>query len=167
MKDSIILKASFLAVFGAALSGCAVGIQTNPEDMMLPNSNALDELVQVSIEARDELRLLAKTKESLAQEAMTKEQHEQRFLQATQVPQGFERKGMLKYAGKASEAARALAAATGYKFMIDGKPMVDEPWVFIDIKNEPYNEALKELGLQTGDRIRIEVHSKILRFVYK
>ena len=165
MKSNF-LKITMAAVGVSLLGGCATSQQVSNESLKLPNSEALDELVNISIESRDELRLLAKSQESIAQKSMTKEQHEQRFLQATQVPEGFEIKGDFKYAGPAVKAARAVATVAGYKFIVDGKPNADEPWVYIDIKKEPLNEALKELGLQTGEKVRIELHAKIMRYRY-
>ena len=72
------------------------GCVNNPSNIVDPIVNfeadpALLELRQISIESRDEMRILAKTIEAKAQESMTKNQHEQRSFQAIHVPEGFEK----------------------------------------------------------------------------
>lgn len=151
----------------AILGGCATQTQVKPVKLSTNDDSALKELMNVSIEARDEMRLLAKAQEAIAQKEMTREQHEARYYQATTIPEGFEEKGTFKFVGKASKAAQALAMIAGYTFIPDGPVSSNEPWVHISIKDEPLNEALKELGLQTGDSIRIELHAKVMRFIYK
>lgn len=145
------------------LSGCsttgAVGSQVNQS---AGESRALQELVDISVEARHELRILAKARESLAQEAMTSEQHQQRFWQATHVPKGFEKRvANFNYVGPASKAAEAIAMLAGYEYKVKGQKSVSEPWVKIVLENEPLNEALKELGLQTGDSILVEIQESV------
>ncbi|WP_137297150.1 DotD/TraH family lipoprotein [Psychromonas sp. SP041] len=158
------LKATAISVAVVLLGGCSFNKTEKPQDLKIPNSNALDELVTISIEARDELRLLAKSQESIAQKVLTKEQHEERFINATNVPKGFSKVGDFQYAGPAVKATRAIAAAAGYKFISDSKKNAVEPWVYIDIKGQPLNEALIELGLQTGEKVIIELHSNIMRY---
>lgn len=151
------------------LSGCAStsSVQQSPSNDL--DVSALDELKAVSIEARDELRVLAKTREAKAQKGMSKEQHEQRFFQATHVPAGFGDRVDFSYSGPASETAKAVAAVAGYTVKFYGNPLPNEPWVRIVLKDQPLNEALKELGMQTGDVIRIEIHeaAELMRFIYK
>ncbi|MGD1524384.1 DotD/TraH family lipoprotein [Vibrio owensii] len=166
MNKKIALSLATVAI----LSGCST--THKPIDVEDTNySEALNELVNISVEARDELRILAKSREAVAQESMTKEQHEQRYLQATYVPDGFKKAVSFKFTGPSSEAAEAIAKMAGYKFKRYGKPLAvtQEPWVNIQLKNQPLNDGLKELGLQTGDSVRIEVHppAKLLRYVYK
>lgn len=166
----MILKVRLLVVAFASiivLSGCASKRVAKPVSIDGPDVNSLRELMSVSIEARDEMRILAKTQEAIAQKSMTKEQHAQRYFNAVTVPAGFEKKATFNYVGKASKAAQALAMAANVKFVVDGQPMPNEPFVHINIKDEPLNEALKELGIQTGDTIRIELYSNVLRFIYK
>lgn len=166
----MVLNGRFMAVAFVsviALSGCASKKAVKPVSIDGPDVNSLKELMSVSIEARDEMRILAKTQEAIAQKSMTKEQHAQRYFNAVTVPAGFEKLATFNYVGKASKAAQALAMAANLKFVIDGKPTPNEPFVHINIKNEPLNEALKELGVQTGDSIRIELYANVLRFIYK
>lgn len=166
MNKKVIL--SFITV--AILSGCST-TQTKVEPDSTNYSGALQDLVDISVEARDELRVLAKAREAVAQESMTKEQHEQRFVQATYVPEGFKKHVSFKFTGPSSEAAEAVAKMAGYKFKVYGKPLAvqQEPWVNIQLKNQPLNDGLKELGLQTGDSVRIEVHppAELMRYIYK
>lgn len=150
-------------------TGCSTmsSVQHSPSNDL--DVSALDELKEVSIEARHELRILAKIRESKAQKGLSKEQHEQRFFQATHVPAGFGDRIDFNYSGTASETARAVAAVAGYTVKFYGNPLPNEPWVRIALKDQPLNEALKELGMQTGDVIRIEIHeaAELMRFIYK
>lgn len=156
-----------LLLASITLSGCANHSNIKPTKLEMPNSNALDELVSVSVETRDELRLLAKTQEAIAQKTMTKEQQEERFFKATTVPRGFEKIATFNFTGPASKAAHALAIATSHKFDCTNIPLENEPWVHISVIKQPLNEALKELGLQTGDQAVVQVFPEVLRLVYK
>ena len=166
------MKRSAVAILVLAptlLAGCA-SRQTVSEPIELPNNTTvLEELRHIAVEARDEMRLLAKAHEAQAQKSMTREQHEQRFFQAVHVPAGFEKQVSFSYSGEARKAAEAMAAIAGYTFKVDGAPLPRDPYVRIFIKDQPLNEALKELGMQTGDMIRVEVHeaSRQMLFRYK
>ncbi len=162
-----LISVSAMAALFTALSGCANAPAKGVAGFSEPDEKALSELMAVAVEARDEMRILAKTNEAVAQKTMTKEQREQRYFQATHVPEGFDQIGSFKYIGKASKAAEALALMAGYEFAVDGEPMAVEPWVHINTRRQPLNEALKEIGLQTGDAILIEVHPEVLRFIYQ
>jgi len=153
------------------LAGCAS--QPQEPDYVLDERSisALASLRDVSVEARHELRLLAKAQESMAQESMTPEQHQQRAFESTHVPKGFDERKTFVFQGPAVEAAEALAILAGYGkggFKIVGKPIANEPLVFIDIRNRPLVEALHEIGMQTGNEVRIEVfeHQNLIRYVY-
>lgn len=163
------LNKKSLGLYLATLSlmGCAQ--QTHTVVTLDGQESALVELRNVSVEARDELRLLAKAQEAKSQAGMTKAQHEQRFYQAVAVPTGFDRRLDFSYTGKASKAAEAIAVMAGYKFKVYGNPIAQEPWVRINLVNQPLNDGLKELGMQTGSAILVEVHpaAKLMRFVYK
>lgn len=159
-----------LAITSALLTGCANKKDSDIEALNSLNSKSvLAELKEISIEARHELRILAKTQEAVSQKGMTKEQHEQKFLQATHVPDGFDKRVDFRVTDTAYNAASAVAAVAGYKIKMFGKPLANEPWVRINLTDQPLNDALKELGMQTGDSIRIEVYppAKLIRFIYK
>jgi len=166
------LRFPALAMGGALLLGCAAQHPVVEPDPLAENDRlALSTLAQVSIEARHELRLLAKSQESVSAESLTAEQHAQRAYQAVHVPEGFEQVRNFKFAGPGVEAARALAKLAGYtgdQFQVVNKPIANEPLVFIDIRNRPLVEALRELGMQTGDQVRVEVyeHKGLMRYVY-
>lgn len=153
-----------------AMSGCAGNMPGNGgEVVIVPQVSVGEELKDISIEARDELRLLAKAKEAMSQKSMTPDQHRQAAYQAITVPQGFEKRVQFKYYGRASEAAKAIGAVAGYTVKIEGNPVPNEPFVSIRTMNAPLNDALRELGMQTGEAVRIEIHqsAKLMRFVYK
>lgn len=166
-KATLCLAAGFVLM---NLSGCAGGLaNSGSSTVIVPPISVGQELKEISIEARDELRLLAKAKESMAQASMTPAQHQQRSYQSITVPQGFEKRVQFRFYGKASEAAKAIGAVAGYTVKLEGTPVPNEPPVSIRIMNAPLNDALRELAMQTGDAIRIEIHqpAKLMRFVYK
>jgi hypothetical protein len=160
----------FILVAGALLiSGCATSPSvTDPEVFSVtPKTNAFSEIRSISVEARDELRLLAKYQEALALESLTEEQHKQKFHQATYIPQGFDIEVDLKVTDRALKVAQAIATMAGYEIEVDGKPIVKEPFVSIDIENRPLNDALKELGAQTGDLITLEIYPAANLMIFK
>lgn len=167
MKINSLLLA--LAISPLVLSGCAAKKSDLPENEMTPEVNALEELRDISIEARHELRILAKMQESKHLETLTKEQHEQRFFQATYVPKDFEKIVNFTYTGPAGKTAEAIAKIAKYKIIIEGPRPAIEPWVRINLVNQPLNEALKEIGAQTGEKVMVELHesARLLRFIYK
>lgn len=161
--------ATALAV-ALALSGCASDQTARTTNIMVtPPAHPLDELRIIAVEARDELRLLAKVVDAKNAPTLTKEQHAQKHFQAIHVPAGFERIAKFTYTGPATKAAAALAKVAGYKFAINGKPLSNEPWVSLHIDGMPLAEALRELGVQTGTALRVEVHeaSRLMILVHK
>lgn len=165
MKRLLALSALALAT---TLAGCASDQTARATNVMVtPPSNPLNELRGIAVEARDELRLLAKIADAQSAPTLTKDQHAQKSFQASYVPPGFERNAKFSYTGKASKAAEAIAKIAGYQFKVLGERTPNEPWVSINIDNLPLNEALKELGVQTGSAMRIEIHNKLMVLVYK
>lgn len=165
------LKMTSLIVAAVVLSGCASGhseIDAKEVVLVQPERSALDEIKHISAEARDEMRLLAKYQEALALESLTKQQHEQKFFQAVYIPPGFEQEVDLKLTDDPLKVARALATIADYRVDVKGTPASKMPPVSIDIQGEPLNEALKELGTQTGDIVTIQVYpaAKLMVFEY-
>jgi hypothetical protein len=160
---------SFLAIGPLIImSGCATTVSSEVNQVK-PEVNALSELRDISIEARHELRILAKLQESKYMESLSEEQHAQRHFQATYVPEGFEKLISFKYTGPASKTAEAISKIAKYSIRIEGVRPAIEPWVRINLKNQPLNEGLKEIGLQTGQKVKIEIHepAKLMRFIYQ
>lgn len=147
------------------LTGCASN-SSSAAKVAEPSVHPLDELRVLAVEARDELRLLAKIVDAKNAPTLTKDQHAQKQFQATFVPKGFERNATFAYVGPASKAAEAIAKVAGYEFKILGHRTPNEPFVSIKIDNLPLNEALKELGVQTGSAIRVEIHDRLMVLVY-
>lgn len=165
------LKLLPFMLVAAALTGCAssgTNIPSKEVVLVQPERSALDEIKHISIEARDEMRLLAKYQEALALESLTQQQHEQKFYQSVYIPPGFEQEVDMKLTDDALRVAQALATIADYKLDVVGAPASMIPPVSIDIKGEPLNEALKELGTQTGDVITIEIYpaAKLMKFEY-
>lgn len=160
----------YLSIIGLSfvLAACQGSGPITETIIVEPPVSSLDELASLSVEARHELRLLAKAQESIAQQAMTPQQHEDRFRQATYMPAGFEGNVDFRFTGLASEAAKAIAILADYEILFYGEPAANEPFVRLQVDRQPLNEAIKELGLQTGDAIRIELHpaARLMRFIY-
>lgn len=160
------LRWRLVVVMGAlaGLTACKQMPAPSPVD-----NSALDNLVTVSIEARDELRLLAKAKEAQMAETLTAEQQAQKQHQALTVPEGFHRRADFAFTGHPEKAAEALATMAGYTLKIQGRPNPHVPYVRIMEHDVPLNEALKELGIQTGDTVRLELYpaARLMLFIYK
>ena len=160
------LRIAALLLFTGLLGGCVQNPSSRPP--IDASTSSLDELKSISIEARDELRLLAKAQQSIASKSMTSQQHEQEFFQATYIPPGFEKMVTYRYIGLVDKAAEGIAAIAGYQFIASQNKPVEDIWVNINIQNAPLNEALRELGMQTGSAVKIEVHpaAKLMRLSY-
>lgn len=165
-------NASILAL-AIAMTGCSTVNDYDPkEDFKAENSKALEALVNISIETRDEMRLIAKQQEAIAMEKLSKEQHDQKRTQALAALKDFD--VIIKdfsFDGPSTKATQAIAKMAGYKYKEYGKPLntFQEPWVSIDLKDQPLSEALRELGMQTGNNVVVEVYqpAKLLRYIYK
>lgn len=165
------LKMALLLAVTVMSAGCATYQEEIAEREVIlvqPERNALDEIKHISAEARDEMRLLAKYQEALALKSLTQQQHEQKFFQAVYVPPGFEQEIDMKLTDGALRVAQAIATIADYKLEVEGVPIGVIPPVSIDIQGQPLNEALKELGMQTGDLIDVLVFpaAKIMVFKY-
>lgn len=160
-----------VTVLLSGLSGCASFMSEDEPDKKIvtntPQKLAIEEIRDISIEARDELRLLAKYQQALASQSLTEEQHRQKFYQSVYIPEGFENEVDLNIQDRAGRVAKAIATIAGYDFDIVGTPLVTDPMVSINIQNQPLNEALKELGMQTGGVIDIEVYPAAKLMVFK
>lgn len=161
-------KRNFLFAASAALllQGCALQNQTKPEmdaDTVAPKASAVDplnSLKALTIEARDELRLIAKAEQAIAQRSMTADQHRQKSFQSLHVPEGFEKRATFNFFGHADKAAEMVAEAAGYEFKTYGrKPLID---IFVSLNqdDQPLNDALREIGIQTGTSATLEVYEQ-------
>lgn len=166
-------KVLAISVLTAISSGCAskgsISSDLSPERF---NDDAIVEMKNAAIEARDELRLLAKVRDGVAQKIMTQPQRVQRFEQATSVPKGFERIVTIPpFTGTIDKALILVSKLAGYSYGTpEGLPprtpmMVTLGDVKNPFRNKPLNEALKELGMQTGDGALIKVLPKDKRIV--
>lgn len=157
-----IMKFNSKIAIGATLflliQGCST-VQNAPAPVIAePDYTSLDVLKDISAEARHELRILAKMKEAEVMKSLSKEQHAQRTFQALNVPRGFEvRQDFYHEGGLAVDAAEALALMAGYDFEVLNEDGAAHIPVSIVTKKKPLNEALRELGAQTGDLAEISV----------
>jgi len=155
---SLTIIATALLMSGCASNKGNVSSDLTPERF---NDDAIVELRDAAVEARDELRLLAKTRDGVAQKIMTQPQRVQRFEQATSVPAGFERIVTIKFDGTIDKALTLVSKLGGYTFGIpQGLPPRSPMLVTLNIRNKPLNEALKTLGMQTGDGALVKVLPK-------
>ena len=112
MKTTKKLLSLTAALFMALqLSGCA-----STQYQSDVSGEPLKNLDSASVEASKALQELADTHDAIAQSQITKEQREQDLIQATAIPDGFEKPGSLKYSGDATKAAKMLADLAGYSF---------------------------------------------------
>ncbi|MCP1674273.1 hypothetical protein J2T57_001375 [Natronocella acetinitrilica] len=166
-------KLLVLAIASLLATGCATTQPVEPdgllEEQRRAENEAWEQLRMISVEARDELRLLAKAQQSLSADSMTPEQHAQKSFQSTYVPEGFKDVVSFRHIGPATRAAEALAKIAGYEFETYGVRPAHEPVVSIEVTARPLIEALHELGMQTGDAIHVEVFeaSKLMRVIYR
>lgn len=155
-------KLAIILIATSILSGCATfNSEEDSKNMVVTNTPqklAIEEIKDIAVEARDELRLLAKYQQALASKSLTEEQHRQKFFQSVYIPDGFEQEVDLNIQDRAAKVARAISTIAGYDFDIVGSPTVTDPMININIQNQPLNEALKELGMQTGGLMNIEVY---------
>ena len=127
-------------------------------------------LKKMSVETRQQIRLLAKMQEAEAMRSMTPEQHAQETVQSMTVPRGFEtRQDFYSNGSYAVDAARALAVLTGYKFRILNSDQGQKIPVNISVKDAPLDEALRELGAETGQlaKIHVDEAANLITFEYK
>jgi hypothetical protein len=161
-------KIKMFAVVSAVLTltACASTPSGGPV-IASTNLDSLKVLEDIAIEARHELRLLAKMKEAQSMKIMTDEQHAQRSFQALVVPPGFERMVDLDITDKAEKVAEAVALMAGYEFTVVGDSDGHDVIVNLHLSSEPLNEALRELGAQTADLATINVDQNSGKIFYE
>ena len=155
------------AALAAALAtllaqGCALSPQaTRPNE-----SDAMLAIHQISVEIRDEMRLLAKAGDAAASESLTPAQAAQRAFQAAYVPDGFDELADFNFVGPAVQAAAALALTAGYRFEGPLNPPDPPLIVNVNMRGRPLMDALRELSAQTAKAALIEVfvHDRLITF---
>ena len=85
------------------LAGCASKIDTSKSVGNLKKNDPLLELKNISVEARDELRLLSKTTQAINEKKLSEEQRKQRHFKATVVQAGFKQLVTFNFWGEAEE----------------------------------------------------------------
>jgi hypothetical protein len=166
IKKGILATSMLLLVTGCATSGSH---STGGSDKVHFESKAFEMLAEASVEARDELRLLAKTRDAKALGEMTEEQRRQRFEQATVVPEGFDSKATVGFTGEAVDATKLLSRLAGYDEVLEiGNKPRSPVIVSLNQKDKPLIDALRELAMQFGDAGTVEVYpnAKQIRVVY-
>lgn len=161
-------RRGLVATLGAVLllSGCASSQPMRGNDAE-PDLNSMKYLEEVAGEARLELRILAQMKQATAMKTMTDADHKQFAINALEVPPGFEKRVDLDIVDHAEVVAEAVAAYAGYRFDVIGDNDGHEIPVTIQLSNDPLNDALKELGAQTGDMAEIHIVPNKMIFEYK
>lgn len=157
IKKGILLASTALLISGCASSGGHNS--SNGSSKVHFESKAFEMLAEASIEARDELRLLAKTRDSKALGEMTEAQRQQRFQQATVVPEGFDRKATVRFTGEAVDATKLISRLAGYGEILEMGNKPRSPLIVsIQQTDQPLIDALRELAMQIGDNATIEVY---------
>lgn len=165
-KKNLILGGVLTSAF--IITGCSTAPKSISPALAEPDYSSIEVLKDVSIEAKHELRLLAKMQEAASMQSMTKEQHEQRTFQSLTVPRGFEtRQDFYHEGGYAVDACEALALMAGYDFKVLNESGSQRITVNMKIKNKPLNDALRELGAQTGDLAEISVDEAANLIIFK
>lgn len=155
-----------------SLAGCASmngGGSSVPEANFTFEPKAFQELATASVEARDELRLLAKTRDSKALGSMNEQQKRQRYEQAVNVPEGFEEIATVQFTGTALDAAKLLSRLSGYTKVTEVGNKPRSPLIVsLDQRDTKLVNSLRELGMQVGDKATIEVFpsAKTIRIQY-
>jgi hypothetical protein len=66
----------------------------------------------------------------------------------------------MEYMGHAEEVSRLVAEAAGYEFRSYGQKPVISMYVNLTLNDQPLNDALKEIGMQTGESAMLEVYEE-------
>lgn len=155
------------------LAGCSsTAKQIDPEiEFDVNKSEALQNLTEISIEARDEMRILAKTEQAQSHQTLSEIERQEAMHQQLAKLKDFKQRIDWSYDGPSSSAVEAIGQFANYKVSKFGRPLniYQEPWVSIKLKDQPLSEGLYEVGLQTGSNIdiRIDEAAKLIRYVYK
>lgn len=166
IKKGILATSMLLLVTGCATSGSH---STGGSDKIHFESKAFEMLAEASVEARDELRLLAKTRDAKALGDMTEKQRKQRFQQAIEVPEGFESITTVNFTGEAVDATKLLSRLAGYNEVLEmGNKPRSPVIVSVNQKDKPLINAMRELAMQFGDVGTIEIYPRVkqIRVVY-
>ncbi len=171
-RNNGLIRILALGACGASMIsvvGCASVETKKPDAEGMADDGPLAELRMIAVEARDELRLLAKTRDATATPSMSQYQHQQKSFQALAIPPGFNEPVTLNFQGNAENAAQAIAGLAGYELRVLGNKSRTDVVVKIDIEDLPLNEALRELGSQTGDSVMVEIYAdkKLMQLVYQ
>jgi len=161
-------KTGLATALGAVLflSGCASNQSSMGNDAQ-PDLDSMKYLEEVADEARLELRILAQMKQATSAGDMTDADHKQFAINALEVPPGFEKLVDLDIVDHAEVVAEAVAAYAGYRFDVIGDNDGHKIPVTLKLSNDPLNDALKELGAQTGDMAEIHIVPNKMIFEYK
>lgn len=150
------MRCLILLLSALFVCGCA----SKPEPA--PNSMGYDpiaELARISVETRDEMRLLAKTRDAKLQRQLTDEQKEQKALQSAYIPPGFEQ--LVDFVDafvSVDKAVNQIGALAGYEVRFAGRRPAIPIMVRLNAKKKTLNEVLREVGLQTGAAAVVNVY---------
>lgn len=165
IKKGIIATSMLIMV-----SGCAsTSYHGSESEKVNFDSKAFNMLAEASIEARDELRLLAKTRDAQALGEMSEEQRKQRFQQATRVPEGFDKNTTIKFTGELIDSVKLISKLAGYNKVLEMGNKPRSP-IIVNITQEDTSiiNALREVSMQSSDSASIEVYPNVkqIRVVY-
>lgn len=89
-------------------------------------------------------------------------------LDESALPEELKRPASIEWSGPAHEAARRVAALTGYSFQITGNPPSIPPVVHVSMKDVPAAKALENIGLQAFPfgEVSVDPNMKRIEFRY-
>jgi defect-in-organelle-trafficking protein DotD len=89
-------------------------------------------------------------------------------LDESNLPEELKRPASIEWSGPAHEAARKVAALTGYSFQITGNPPSIPPVIHVSMKDVPAAKALENIGLQSFPfgEVSVDPNQKRIEFRY-
>ena len=163
------MKCVWILTFSFILLGCASKYNPLEPEIVIGHDDPMKELVQLSAEHLDELRLIAKTNDFRQYINLSREEKEQRAKLAAVTLPGFDIQTSINFHGEAHKMAEVIAATAGYKFMgPTQKPRVPVI-VSLNRENTKLMDVLRELGAKTGKSANVQVFTeptRILKFDY-
>jgi hypothetical protein len=164
-------KVSVLTLIAAAATGCAsnglsggYGDKTAAE---LAVQEPVNRLEAISLEIRDEVRLLAKIRQETREANMTERERQNRMLQKMEIPAGFEtRIDTLQVTDDLEDVIKLIALQAGYEEPVftGNRPRHELP-ITLNLKNTQLYDAVMEIGVQTDDAVMINIYPNNKRIV--
>lgn len=163
-KLSNSIKIAGVAMLAAVATGCAsTSTSTSSSTIISPElaiQDPINRLEVISLEIRDEVRMLAKVRQETREANMTERERQNRMLQKMEVPLGFEtRIDTLVLTDELENVIQLIALHAGYQDVtfLGPKPRHALP-ISLNMKNQQLYDAVMEIGVQTDDSVMINIY---------